>query len=422
MLRLSFSEIPTLTSVLPPTTKEGKMSQPKNSLSDLDRHIKLLEDKVNQLRTSLTVWQKWYLDYSALKEEVEQLSKDPSPREELARIRRDFESDLLTEKEIGEIFGQNDLNEREQIIGVLSRRTDYVEQNIGSLEKLIEAEENKLAAVSIVAYPGADTDEDSGLPITDIIEELDDDDNVVEFRLQSGSDVPIKVLDALKKAGIHDLPETEADLLNNRTLPASGETGQAPEAELASPVPPSVVVTPSPTPAEVDSPSTKKSVSFSQDTKPPNGSDQPPKSMAARKLEEIMQKVKEYEAIDLSKAVIPDNESAEDSELRRQMLQYGMSEIGPVVAELELDDGTPDDEEDEDWDDEDDDEGDDEDDDEDEDELGRSKHSVITSGYIKRMQELEKRLGVKSAFTVEGPESRPRNPDETVAGVGRISV
>lgn len=125
-----------------------------------------------------------------------------------------------------------------------------------------------------------------------------------------------------------------------------------------------------------------------------------------------MRAAKEQEATDMSKAVIPENESAEDAKLRRDMLEYSMSEIGPVVAELELDEGSGDDEED--WD-----EYDDSEHDDDEDELGRSKHSVITDDYIKRMQELEKRLGFQSHFTVTKPEQDSQMPE---GQAGRIAV
>jgi unconventional prefoldin RPB5 interactor 1 len=120
----------------------------------------------------------------------------------------------------------------------------------------------------------------------------------------------------------------------------------------------------------------------------------------------------------MSSAVIPEDEEAADSQLRREMLEYSMSEIGPVVAELQLEEGFTDDEDDL-WVGSDDELGDEETDDDGEDELGRSKRSVITSDYIKRMQELEKRLNVQSAFTVGRSETEPKKLDE---GIGRISV
>ncbi|KXX78155.1 hypothetical protein MMYC01_204262 [Madurella mycetomatis] len=387
------------------------MSQPRDHLSDLDRHVQLLESKVNQLRASLNHWQQWYLEYSALKEEVEQLPKDPPPLEDLRRIRRDFDSKLLTKKEVNEILGKNDLRDTEHIISMLSRRMDYVEQNIASLTKLVENEENKLAAASVVAQPDAGTDEDSGLPITDIIEELDEDDNVVNFRLQSGGDIQPQVIEALKKVGIHDLPDTEADLPQNERTPATiTDVNDAKEE--------SMPASDLETVPDVEPPSAKKTVSFAEDTKPGHEAPEARASTTTQTLERLMQKAKEQEAMDMSSAVIPENESPEESRLRRDMLEYSMSEIGPVVAELQLEEDHSDDD-DAGWDGTDDGFEDEDEDDDTEDELGRSKRSVITPDYIKRMQELEKRLGVQSAFTVGRTETQPKKADE---GIGRIAV
>jgi unconventional prefoldin RPB5 interactor 1 len=388
------------------------MSQQKDHLSDLDRHVHLLESKVNQLRASLTHWQQWYLEYSALKEEVEQLPKDTPPQEGLRRIRRDFDGKLLTKKEVNEILGKIDLRDPEHVLGVLSRRMDYVEQNINSLTKLVETQENKLAAANVVAQPDAGTDEETGLPLTDIVEELDENDNVVNFRLQSSGDVQPKVVEALKKAGINDIPETEADLPQSQETPAinadEDRVGNDPGADSAKE-----------SPSDVERPNIKKTVSFAEDTKPGHDASETHKSGAAQTLERLMQKAKEQESMDMSSAVIPDNESPEERQLRRDMLEYSMSEIGPVVAELQLEDSYSDDD-DSAWDDSDavGDEN-EEDDDDSEDELGRSKRSVITPDYIKRMQELEKRLGVQSAFTVGRSETQPKKADE---GIGRIAV
>ncbi|KAL2138312.1 hypothetical protein VTI28DRAFT_6986 [Corynascus sepedonium] len=395
---------------------------PQDHLSDLDRHVQLLESKVNQLRASLTHWQQWYLDYSALKEEVEQLPTDPPPHEQLRRIRRDFDSQLLTKKELNEIMGKNDLRATDQIVSILSRRMDYVEQNIGTLSKLLEKEENRLAAASVVAHPELGTDEESGLPFTDIIEELDENDNVVNFRLQGGADVEPKIVEALKKAGIEekDLPETEAEL--SKSLEKVDLGSKEVEATYA----PTPTSTGSATDAQQSAPSAepsvrKKSVSFAEDTKVGDEAAEstPAQSRAAQNLERLMQKAREQEAIDLSSAVIPENESAEDSRLRREMLEYGMSEIGPVVAELQLEEDYSGDEGDLDWIGSEDELESEATDDDTEDELGRSKRSVLTPDYIKRMQELEKRLNVQSAFTVGASETKPKKPDE---GIGRIAV
>jgi len=394
------------------------MAQPKNHLSDLDRHMQQLEEKVKQLRSSLTHWQQWYLEYSALKEEVEHLPKDPQPRKDLARIRRDFDSELLTKKEINEIFGKNDLKDINQITSVLSRRIDYVEKNVTSLRKQLEAEEDRLSAASVIAHPDGGTDEESGLPITDIIEELDEDGNVVQSRLQSGADIEPRVVEALKKAGINDLPDTDAD--SDTHLAKDQSSAGLPKEEKVAATPSSSDVGDRPrlqqqVEPKKDTkslPGRRKSVSFAEDTKPGHEAGDISTSRTAQRVAELMRKAKESETLDMSTAVIPDNESPEESALRREMLEYSMSEIGPVVAELQIEEGDS-----EDYNDDDDDWVATDDETEDEDELGRSKHSVITDNYVKRMQELEMRLKSQTAFAVS--RSEPHAQD---GGVGRVTV
>ncbi|KAK4454825.1 Prefoldin subunit-domain-containing protein [Podospora aff. communis PSN243] len=390
------------------------MAQPKDHLSDLDHHMQHLEAKVEQLRASLTHWQQWYLEYSALKEEVELLPKEPQPRKDLARIRRDFDSQLLTKKEINEIFGKTDLKNTEQIISVLSRRIDYVETNVNTLRKQLEAEEDRLSAVSVVAHPDGGTDEETGLPITDIIEELDEEGNVVCSRLQSGADAGSKAVAALKQAGIRDLPETEEQLVKDdaAAVTANGKENVAPLAADAGESPAEV----KPTPEEKSNKTemrSRRSVSFAEDTKPGHEAGDQPVSKTAQRVAELMRMAKESESLDMSDAVIPDDESPEDSAVRREMLKYNMSEMGHVVAELVLEEDGSDIDDDEGWEDEELEAS----DYDDEDDLGRSKHSVITDDYIKRMKELEKRLQSQGAFSVARSDSHAK--DE---GAGVVTV
>ncbi|CCC08530.1 hypothetical protein SMACR_05774 [Sordaria macrospora] len=395
------------------------MTASRDHLADLDRHMQLLEGKVNQLHASLTHWQQTYFEYAALKEEVDSLPKDPSPRTELDRIRRDYDGTLITKKEINEIFGEKDLKEADQISNVLGRRLDYVEKNVDTLTKLVETEENKLAAAKVIANPDGGTDEETGLPITDIIEELDEEDNVVQYRLQSGGEVSKRVEEALKRAGVEKLPETEADLSQSQTVSSTTKekpvVEQQPAAAVSASAASATASESSSTAPTTPSTSSAKSVTFADDT---NSADQLPTT--AEELKELMQKVKEQEAMDMSKAVRPEDEPEDESQLRADMLQYMQEELHPIVAELEIDEGSTEDEY-ADWDEYE--EELEEEDDDDEDEFGRSKHSVITSDYIQRMQELEKRLGFKSAFTVE--RQKPQQPDDEDrkdAGGGYITV
>lgn len=114
---------------------------------------------------------------------------------------------------------------------------------------------------------------------------------------------------------------------------------------------------------------------------------------------------------------MPTEESPEDAQLRRQMIQYNMRDIGSLVAEIDLEDedsepwseeGEEDDEEE----DGDDDYGEEEEDsqhgsstDEDEDEFGRSKRRVLDDKYLKEMLALEKKLKSMTLQNI-GSESR----------------
>ena len=126
-------------------------------------------------------------------------------------------------------------------------------------------------------------------------------------------------------------------------------------------------------------------------------------------------------------AIVPVEESTRDAELRRQMLEYNMRDIGSVVAEINLEEqgseswseGEDDDEDDgsnygeEEKDDSDDYRGDeknsqhgsDTDEDEDEDQFGRSTRRVLDDKYVKEMQALEKKLNSMTLRNI-GPESR----------------
>lgn len=108
-------------------------------------------------------------------------------------------------------------------------------------------------------------------------------------------------------------------------------------------------------------------------------------------------------------AIVPPDESPKDAELRRQMIEYNMRDIGSVVAEIDIEeegsdswsDGLNDEDDDEGDDEEEDNDnyGDEEDDsqhdgstDEDEDTFGRSKRRVLNDKYMKEMLSLEKKL------------------------------
>lgn len=399
------------------------MASVKDHFLDLERHRRQLEENVEKLRKAITHWRMCDADYEELKEEVEAIS-GPADRADLDRICDEFEGQVIIAKEVKEIFGEQTVKSKAQIINILSRRIDYVAKNVETLEKQLQAAEEKFEKANIVANPDV-MDEGSGLPITDIIEELDDDDNITSSRLQRPGDSTSAIREALEKAGVKDLPETneraEADveeLSDSEDTPMKDEPNEhveeaqsqgRPESETAS------------TTMDIDSadPPAKKGVSFAEDTKPGhelNGRDQ--RSRTRDHLEQIMREAKEQEA-PISNPVIPEGESDDEAELRREMLRYGMTDIAPIVAELEIDEGTGSEF----------DEGEysfDEDDgfedEEDEDEHGRTKSRVVDDKYRKRMQELEARLGIKSSRQIDEEAEAKAAGSIPEEGIARIAI
>lgn len=386
------------TTFLPSSRQAIDMSRVKDSFIHLERHHLRLEDNVSQLRKALQHWQTWDAEYEALKEEVEAA---PDGSDELRHIHSEFEGELLHGREIDDIFGLQARRTKDQVANVLQRRIDYVSKNVESLHKQLEAAENKYAAAAVVSQPDA-TDADCQ-PITEIIEELDD--NVVSYRLNRPGDSVPQVKEALAKAGIKDLldgdPEPEPQTSEAPSMQESKPSRLQPKSAGRSEQ------------APFEPTSAKGTASFSGDTKPQDASPAAPPpepSRRARRVERIMKTAREQESISKEKPVIPEDEDPEDAAMRQEMLKYSMGEVGAVVAELHLEE---DDSEDEDFDD-----GDDEDED-DEDRYGRSRGRAVTDDYRQRMLELERRLGIKSCFTDAAGDEDSEADNE---GIGRIVV
>ena len=266
---------------------------------------------------------------------------------------------------------------------------------------------------------------------------------IASSTIRPGDSTP-QLFEALRKAGMKDLlqikendivgPESsslssqveESTKLIEHGSPATDETTMVdPEALNAK--------DDDPEPAAIelekindDTKTRKKSVSFAEDTKDPArtpASKGPSQSAEGhRKLgrgrlatyrtstgipASNLEVVNVYDNLDNSKSwPIPNGDSPEDADLRREMLEYSMNEVGAIVAEMNIDDsgsytsGSDDGE----------------DDqysssvDEDEDQYGRTTRPVITEEYRKQMQELERKLNARIIENV-GP-----NPDIPLSG------
>lgn len=397
----------------------------KDSSLDLERHRQQLEDSIAKLQKALRHWQTWDAEYEALKEELD--SAYEANDAELSRIQDNFEGELVNKKEIDEIFGSKGRKSKSQIINVLDRRIDYVTKNIESLQKQINALEDKHASATVISQ--SDATDEGGLPLTEILEELDEDDNVVSYRLNMPGDSLPQVKEALEKAGINGLSDAEpkedapAEIKSKSSSSQTRQSRQPyqphqPPLVEAKPSPPSTKKTLEV--VELDK-SSSKGVSFTTDTKAQDGP-KPQVSRNAKRVEEIMNHAKEQEKQSTEQPFIPEDEDEEDAELRRQMLAYS-GEVGAVVAELQLEEGDTEDDED-DYEFEYSDEG--LEDEDEEDKYGRSTGRIVTDGYRRRMLELEQKLGIQSRFTekaahqaqVDGGDS----DSEDGEGIGRIVI
>lgn len=108
--------------------------------------------------------------------------------------------------------------------------------------------------------------------------------------------------------------------------------------------------------------------------------------------------------IEAFSAIIPASDTAEEAALRRQMIQYQTADVGPVVAQIDLDEDDSDiwtGEDDSDaWTDSD--EVNDSSAEEDEDQYGRTKRRVVSDEYRQEMLALQEKLNAKSMKNV-GP-------------------
>lgn len=266
-----------------------KMGVPDSHFEELERQRRELEDNILKLQESLYHWRTWEAEYDGLKDEINGLDDDATT-DEFLRIGRDFGGDLVNEEEVKVILGarQGVTRSKEQAVNLIVRRIDYVKENVKTIEKRLHVTENKLSELDATGQAPVEMGGD--FPMTEIMEELDEEGNVVSSSMQTpGSQAP-ELLGILKKAGVKDVPDAQTATVEEvRSDEESNIQGQG-----ASDTPQFET---EPAPAEVG---------------------------------EVGEVAEEHPVTDV-------NESPEDAALRREMLEYGLNEVGSVVAELELD-------------------------------------------------------------------------------------
>lgn len=358
----------------------------KDSFLDLERHWQLLEENIDKLRRSLRHWQTWEAEYEGLKEEIIAARSSPN-RTQLVVLAHGYKAELVNRKEVDEILGSKS-RDAAQVVNILDRRLDYVEQNVKTIQKQIEAAVNKLAEATIISTPHVRNEE--GLPLTEIMEELDEEDNIISSHITTPANANPRLIEVLKKSGVKDLPASNISSKFNTMATMQDEKGANKQND-----------------AEPKTWHTvKKGVTFTEDTK---FGPEVETTRAAKRLGEIIKAAQNSEAQAFEPPTIPVNETLEEAELRKEMLQYGISEVGAVVAELSLEESS-------DWS-----EGDydDETSIDEEDAFGRSTGSIVDDDLRQRMIELEQRLGARF---IENIGNKASDPGLVKDGVGPVII
>ncbi|PNS16214.1 hypothetical protein CAC42_6321 [Sphaceloma murrayae] len=362
------------------------------------------------LKTSLRHWQTWDAEYEGLKEDLDSLD-DAAGLQEIIRLAAEFGGDLVTENEIRHLAGvdKGSYKDTRQIIGIIERRQEckhpqYVFTVDGVL-RIIDVQRNistitKQLAAAQAQLDGSKDDQsiangDSVLPISEIVEQLDDDDNVISSRVVDPRETADGLVETLRKAGVSQTPgptlnheKSGSDITTSRSRDLDSELSQDPVVSTTNAI---RTTGPQTLTQQVQSASVDADAERPTRKAPLTDSVSPSLLKGSFSEGDRVIELNDDDEFIGSTAVMPTDESPEDAQLRREMLSYHLNEVGNVVAEMDILEGESDDEDYEDLEDLDD-VSETSDMSEVEDEHGRSLRSALTDDYVKQMKDLERRL------------------------------
>ena len=329
----------------------------------------------------------------------------------------------MNEKEILELFGvgKGPIRHPIEVSRLVDRRLDYVQQNVSTISKQVEKIESQLSEVLEEMDREDDASLGPGLPITEIIEELDEDGNVISSKVTQPEQQTAQIVETLRKAGLKDMDPKSKDGVTNKISTPEAEKPKAASSEKTQDTPKAAENAPKPT---------KKGVSFAEEVQEREIPSRADNASASRSSgvnpslyngtfangERVIELDDDDDIIG-TQAVIPEDESPEDARLRREMLQYNLNEVGQVVAELDLDENLSEFEDDDDY----------FDDDydsemsEEEDEHGRSIRPGVSKSYRDQMRELEESLRSRVIGNL-GPNLEEVDPVYDPEGLRRLVV
>ncbi|KAI5294218.1 hypothetical protein KEM55_006723, partial [Ascosphaera atra] len=397
------------------------MSQAKNIVEDLENQRLKLEESIANFQKSIYHWRTWEAEYDGLKEEIAELPEDCTHKD-IIETASQLGGPVVTKDEIRAFTGEKQGVQRskQQVEDAVQRRIDYVRENLRVLEKRLESSQLQLDSVIEKQTVTLSKDDDNEGPITDIVEELDDEGNVISSKTKTPEDDAPKILAALKEAGVDKILEERREKRRQEAQKPQQGGGQ-----------PSVDEQSGEKKGQPKDSTSDMNGGIAGGEKPSNALQEKSKEhdssthdatnrsepQSTNKDDEAFQKKLEErretpsagpvqgqpsasaKEQDKQDANMPDiDESPEEAALRAEILRYGMEEVGAVVAELELDEDGSEVSLDGDYD----------DDyyvseDEEEDEYGRSTRKMITDDYHAQMLELEKRLNSKDVRNI-GPD------------------
>ena len=350
-----------------------------------------LEATVAKLRKSLRHWQALELDYEGLKEEF-RLLPDECSQSDAFKAAQGFKPEVAEEKDLRELVGMDQELHRSprQMIDILTKRVDYISRNVSTIQKQLSDVEKKRNALLLAEEP--DHRDEAGLPLMEVSEELDEEGNVVSSKVERQDKAAPRLINVLKKGGISDIVEKDGTITSlskesnekldqnsdtqihekQQLVLESSATGQYLKLHEAIHVDASSsMATPGPeVAAEWATPTDAPLISDDDDRKGPKVSEIPTQP----------------------------SDTVEEAALRREMIEYGLEEVAPIVAQLDLEEDASDiSYDDEDLEDlEDDEEEEDDEDEESEDEHGCVRRTVIPERYRRKMERLEKKLGIRA--------------------------
>ncbi|KAI5808678.1 Prefoldin subunit-domain-containing protein [Peziza echinospora] len=388
-------------------SKSAKMQATKTIPDTLEQQRSRLEALGEKLQKALRLWQTYSAEYEGYKEELEELASGAS-REDMIEAGYNFGGTVVDSAEVFSLLGDKEgiKRNKSQVIAAINHRLTYVMDNIKKVESQIEKNQEKLASLLVVQGPEVLNEE--GEPVIEIREELDEEGNVLSSTSHphgqgTASNINLddlkqfqKYLDtAVEEAKTLPPPQVEKPqpaTSSKTALESSQKSSNSANISISKDAP--AIIPQNAGNTQNAEPVKRPQVKNAEPTITPVELKAPNKAAPVAEVQSDDRAPKLTE----EDFVLSVEEPEDASDLRRQMIDYNLHDIGAVVAELELE---------EDYDDDDDDYDDDDDsDDDDEDQYGRTKSRVITEDIEKEMLELQARI--KERQEAEKAKSQPK--------------